>query len=550
MTQSKFNDQKFERLELRINKLLDDKRIAKRSDSLIHLFLYHRFHSQDDDIKESFTDGSNDCGIDAVYIDYRSDIPVVNLFQSKVHQSYRKAAAAFKSSSVDKVTRFIGLLEDEAVQLDKLMNDALIQKVFEIRDLVKRDFPDFRVWLLSNGSPCVPHEVGPAVRQLKSKGVELNEFHLEDFVEFCIDTHSPKLNHVFRANESGILEAGPSHLRSIVGYISAFELYHLIKDLRDERKIDYSLFDMNVRGFLGFKNSINKDIFRTASSSENRIFSSLNNGITIVGDKCKVLTTGRKDPKIGIKRMSIVNGAQTCSAIFESMSDKYPDLETFRDLSVLFRIFETDDPNLIQQIAISTNNQNRINSRDLKANDDAQIRLERELRERGIQYVRKRGFLIDETAMERKLDALLAGQLILSFIHHEPDRAKRESDNIFTSDYGRIFPSVSADRLVEAFDWFELIEERRDYIQDEIRIRGSVRTENTFVTYGVFHILMVCSLLTEKENMEDRNAVIDNAIEIIDEQLKSAGNPAYYSFFRNPRHAESLKVSVLQTSLL
>lgn len=63
----------------------------------------------------------------------------------------------------------------------------------------------------------------------------------------------------------------------------------MLKDLRNHRKMDYSLFDMNVRSFLGTDSPINKEIYNQASSPHNSLFSSLNNGITIVGTEVKVI---------------------------------------------------------------------------------------------------------------------------------------------------------------------------------------------------------------------------------------------------------------------
>lgn len=167
--------------------------------------------------------------------------------------------------------------------------------------------------------------------------------------------------------------------------------------------------------------------------------------------------------------MNIVNGAQTCHAIFSAMKDYYPNFEAFRDLSVLFRIFETDDPDIISKIAISTNNQNRISPRDLRANDVYQISLEARLKEYNISYQRKRQMVIYDEANvvpAADLDALRAGQILLSYIHLDPVRAKRNSDSIFTYLYGRIFGKVDIPRLIEGYRWFEMIYAHKKYIED------------------------------------------------------------------------------------
>ncbi len=539
----------FQKLQERLIKLEKNREIDRLSDGLIYLFLSHRFYVDRLDILESLTDGGNDCGIDAVYIEHRGDQPVIHLMQSKVHESERKAKNPFKFSAVERVKRFLEILSDKDAKLDKLLNSRLIEKVYEIRELQRRDFPEYKIWLLSNGAPCVDHEIEPTIRALRKIDVSIEEFHADEFVEFCINAHSTRTQHKFSARDAGVLELGNSELRSFVGFISAEQLYLLLKDLRDEKKIDYSLFDMNVRGFLGLNNPVNKDIFRTAASHDNLHFSSFNNGISIVGTQCKVNRIGTDNPTVLVKRLSIVNGAQTCSAIFDAMKDYYPDFVNFDKLSILFRIFETDSSNLIARISISTNNQNRISQRDLRANDKEQIRLEKELAKRGIKYLRKRGYVADNTEEDRTLDALRAGQLILSYTHLDPARAKRDSDEIFDDHYHRIFANAKVDDLVEAMEWYELIEEKRRYIQDEIRIRGIARTEHNFVTYGSFHILMLCSILGRNTHKSNRILVIDKAISIIAEELRLTGEPAYYTYFRDRRLTDTLRESANQLSL-
>lgn len=545
-----FNEDEFDRLNERIDRLIASQEVQHRSQALIHIFLTHRFYCEKVSIDEAVTDGGNDCGIDAIYIDRRGDEPVIHLLQSKVFESKRKAANPFPYSSAEKVLRFFEILKDKKCALEKLVNPKLEQKILEIRDIVNREFPSFKLWLLGNGMPCNHQQLSPCLRTLERENVQVEEFHLDEVVEFCLNSHSSRTNHIFYARDTGVLESGNTELRSVVGYISGLELYKLLRDMRDDNKIDYTLFNMNVRGFLGLNNPVNKEIFKTAASSDNINFASLNNGITMVGSQCRVNRTASDMPKIGIKRMSIVNGAQTCSAIFDAIKDYYPDMSKFEKLSVLFRVFETEDPDLISRIAVSTNNQSRINPRDLRANDDIQRKLESDLRAVGIAYKRKRGFQDEYDENEIRLDALRAGQILLSYVHHDPVKAKRDSDAIFTDLYYDVFGSVSVPVLVEALEWFELIDERKRIVQDDMRIRGKHRTQNTFLTYGIFHVLMLCNLLGPSVAKQERPAIIDRAIEIISEQIELAGKPAHYSFFRDAKQAEALRTSAIEPKLL
>jgi hypothetical protein len=171
--------------------------ISADKQGLIYLFLTHRLYREQLEIEESYTDGGNDCGIDAVYIDRRGDSPIVHLFQSKVHDSERRASNPFKHSIVDRFLPFLEILKDRSIVLNKVVNPKLEQKIFEIRQLQDREFPIFKYWILSNGLPCVQHSLAPIKKRLADLEVELLEFHLNDFVEFCLNAHSQKTSHTF-----------------------------------------------------------------------------------------------------------------------------------------------------------------------------------------------------------------------------------------------------------------------------------------------------------------------------------------------------------------
>lgn len=82
-----------------------------------------------------------------------------------------------------------------------------------------------------------------------------------------------------------------------------------------------------------------------------------------------------------------------------------------------------------------------------------------------------------------------------------------------------------------------------------MRIRGAYRTENTFVTYGAFHILAVCSILKDRNREITDDAAIQQAIAIIARVLGKNRHPAYYSFFRNPEMSRAIINEALQPDL-
>ena len=61
---------------------------------------------------------------------------------------------------------------------------------------------------------------------------------------------------------------------------------------------------------------------------------------------------------------------------------------------------------------------------------------------------------------------------------------------------------------------------------------------------------MLCGLIDPDAPEERRIAIIAQAIEIIAKRLVQAGEPACYSFFRDPKYAAALKQEVDQPRLL
>ncbi len=110
----------------------------------------------------------------------------------------------------------------------------------------------------------------------------------------------------------------------------------------------------------------------------------LNNGIAVVCDKFDPVT----DPDnahVKLQNLQIVNGCQTATTI--ALAQKEGKLA--QDVRVLTRIYQTQDPALVDRIVLTTNNQNQISSRDLRANDPVQVDMEHAFSIYGYYYERK-----------------------------------------------------------------------------------------------------------------------------------------------------------------
>lgn len=115
-----------------------------------------------------------------------------------------------------------------------------------------------------------------------------------------------------------------------------------------------SLFDDNVRDFLGIDNKVNEKIKRTIINKEFFEFALLNNGITVIASDNK----GRMDEFI-LENYQIVNGCQTSNVLY-ALRD-----ENIDDTLIPIKLVITQDEALRDKIIFSTNNQSGLNEENL-----------------------------------------------------------------------------------------------------------------------------------------------------------------------------------------
>lgn len=546
----------FNKLAEKIDRISRTGVVRNPSEALIYLFLSSKFRIDEHTFVDCITDGGNDLGVDAIYISRFGDRPEIHVVQSKYHVSERKASNPFKASELRKFRDFLLAVKNRELDLNKISNPILHQKIVEIRELLESSFPVFRLWCISNGARCLVPDFDAFADEVSQYDAEADEFHLNEFYNFCIAGRSKRTDHAFITCGREVVEFSGGSAKGLMGLISGAELFKLIQDITEPGSLDYGLFDQNIRGFLGSDNQINRQIYVSAISETNDRFWCLNNGITMTCDRYEIRRMGTT-PKVGAKELRIVNGAQTCGAIFKAFRDHAENLERFNGLVIGFRMYETNDPKFVEDIAISSNSQNRVSSRDLKANHNYQIKIEEELEKRGIRYLRKRGITEDYANIEteepgpQSIDALKVGQIWLSYFLRQPERAKRDSDMIFEGLYEQIFSSIDFSELSFAIHLYQKIIQYRDYIEDELRIQKLRPVERDFITYGVFHVLYACRVLVLRDGARRLNPdnLVEEAIKLVESVVINAGSPAYYTFFRSPQTGSKIEQYGIQPTL-
>lgn len=141
------------------------------------------------------------------------------------------------------------------------------------------------------------------------------------------------------------------------------------------------LFGQNLREALGKSKTF--DGMAKTIREEPEKFWFYNNGITILAEDYDTESQGEnqdKIEKVALKNFSIINGAQTTSALGRFLKEarmdmKQEDIEKLRRVFVLVRILKVNDPEFRSRIAIYNNTQNPITTRDMASNRDEQLHL-------------------------------------------------------------------------------------------------------------------------------------------------------------------------------
>lgn len=128
----------------------------------------------------------------------------------------------------------------------------------------------------------------------------------------------------------------------------ARELLRLLK--KEDDTIRRSLFNDNVRDYLGNKGGVNSEIEKTIRE-EPEMFLMCNNGITIVcSDFLQV-----RDKLVTIHNPQIVNGCQTCNSIFALRNSG-----SISRVQVLIKLICTEEFKITNKIVRGTNKQNQV----------------------------------------------------------------------------------------------------------------------------------------------------------------------------------------------
>ena len=384
-----------------------------RSKGYIHLYLLIKFGIQNFEERHSFiTDGPNDGGIDAYYID--NEGKTIYIIQSK----YRTNEKNYENKEINPTE--IVAMEIKSILQGKQQgyngcpyNGRIKGMQKKISELSNRSLYDVKIIILANLYHLDKVKIMDALfKEYKYEIFDYKRAYLELVFPYCISTYYQNSLIVIDRNVKGIEQYyKESFQKTSYGKCTVILMFvplRFVAEIVDKYK--NSILQYNPRNYLSMsRNPVNKSI-SSALEQDNEDFALLNNGITMMCSDFDCCTQNGLDNSVNIHIVDpqIINGGQTGFTLSRMLYDKPEQLEGKK---VLLRIIATDKEkkeankseeirsnlkdaynSFVGMISDSTNLQTKIEEADRRSN----LLIQREIQKRifdyyGLLYERKKG---------------------------------------------------------------------------------------------------------------------------------------------------------------
>ncbi len=434
-------------------------------------------------------DGGQDKQIDAITIEQRSDEATVYIIQAKNTDS-------FSSNALIQMRNGLEWIFDKArADINTLTNLKLKDKILEYRTVQNDLGPsNIRVVVAYITNGLLSHlktadefrQEEKTIRDAYDNGTyanfELVIWGADELVDQVniLEKQGNKIDAdiriIYDKNNPSLIKYYADKLRGLICTASAYEIGRLVNS-----DPTGSIFDSNIRRFLGTTGNVNKDILKTCSELDvSYQFWFLNNGITIVCESFDPITD-QDNPHVRIKNMQIVNGCQTATAL--ALAEK--DGTLARDVRVLLRIYQAPTSELTSKIVLTTNNQNKISSHDLHSNDKVQLDMERSFADHKYYYERKPRQYDNQPNINIKFIASneIVARCYLAVVLKKPSDARAYKHKVWGELYDQIFGGKAIEPYIIAWIIYVYTEEwlkQSGYTKDADDIRRRLATSGRF----------------------------------------------------------------------
>jgi hypothetical protein len=511
---------------------------------------------------DDWVDGNQDKQIDIISIeegDNEAEIFIISV----------KFTDSFSSNAIIQMHNGINwLLNRPRKEVATISNKVFRDKILEVRSVLTRIGPSnirIHCYFATNGlTSGISDEYKQEVRGI------LEEYDNKTFAEFTFDSfgadelvgligRTERRNRSidadipihYDANTPSLIRYQTQGLKGVICTVKARDIANLVNN-----DLPGALFDSNIRRFLGKGRAVNADILKTATSAESSyLFWFLNNGVTIVCDECDPVTDP-DNPIVKVKNLQIVNGCQTTTALAHASRED----ALRKDTRVLLKIFETTIPTLASRIVLTSNNQNRISTRDLKANDDVQQDMKR---------LFERYNLLYEHKINQYSSTILApgqkiisnedvGQAYFAIALKKPSDARRRKYKIWADNYSDVFSGSYIEPHVICFLLYQAANSWAKRIR---RIQETTELRRKLVNNGLLHIARIAAFFWRGNDLFDQDttvlqqqiATLQSTPDVVHPKFDDALNHLELLINTNPSFLNdvdgALKSAILETTI-
>jgi len=381
--------------------------------------------------RDDITDGQDDKGIDALFID--DEQRQIIIIQAKFYN-----VASINHEPLHEILAAWLQLQDLET-LQENANHKVKVKLEAVRVALKDEYEAvFELVTTGNMTASAEKELTvfqDALENIVHPAMSLTLVDtntLQTRLDEAAQRELPKIHHALA------LEAGRYLSLEIANYKTVLAAIPLSECVKFPGIRDGSLFRKNVRQSLGLTNKVNKGLKQTLSGETPEYFFLFHNGITALCDRLQL------DPvtnRLQLDGLSVVNGCQSLSTIL-ACSEK---AKAAKNGYVLFRFYEIPQRDVADKIGTNTNSQSVVKARDLRSNDKRILSLKR-----SFENIYRDGFMITKRGEKRPADrdeakTVDVSQLVkwlMSWHCHRPNIAYNENrlfdeyfDKILHSDY-------------------------------------------------------------------------------------------------------------------
>jgi len=506
--------------------------IQARSRALLHLFLKARFGiTEFEDRLKNITDGPQDGGVDAFYIDKNNKN--IYLLQSK----FRANAGNFVSSnmSADDLLRMEvkSILTGAIKDSNGVVYNERIRKVLqkEIKSLPDVGSYETHVILLGNSKSFTSVELKKLV-----DGYKVEQYHHERVYKELL---FPVIHGTYFTDPDLKIEIslantrGDAHLdydvKSIKQKANIKLLFVPTKEIgRILHTYKNSILKFNPRSFLELdKNPVNKDIAASIEVVEGNEFALFNNGITIISDGTKISSDTAKHAtaQVVLRNPQLVNGGQTAYTLGRIYQDCLAanDFSVFKGKEVLLRVITFVGPTkaanlearneLIGSISKASNSQTKIEESDRRSNDPIQLELQKEFFERyGLYYERKRGEFSDGLHAGYISESLVVNREKLIKVglasEYRVNEARSSIQKIYLGDtLSKTLRVQNVPRYAYGYEILRLIEDKIKPSNAPKGDRYNTKSFGQALRYGQFAVVATCINLGINKKQQEKSVL-------------------------------------------